>query len=77
MGDGSVRFIPGDIDPKLLLAMATRAGGEDFVADRSTRKPRWSIPPKKQGRRAEDRADTPADAEGRPEVAPAPREPKK
>jgi hypothetical protein len=33
MGDGSVRFIPGDIDPKLLLAMATRAGGEK-IADR-------------------------------------------
>jgi hypothetical protein len=28
MGDGSVRFIPGDIKPDLLLAMATRAGGE-------------------------------------------------
>jgi hypothetical protein len=28
MGDGSVRFIPADIDPKILLAMATRAGGE-------------------------------------------------
>jgi hypothetical protein len=33
MGDGSVRFIPGDIDPKHLLAMATPAGGEK-IADR-------------------------------------------
>jgi hypothetical protein len=32
MGDGSVRFIPGDIEPKLLLAMATRAGGEDIAS---------------------------------------------
>jgi hypothetical protein len=28
MGDGVVRWIPADIDPKVLLAMATRAGGE-------------------------------------------------
>ena len=34
MGDGSVRFIPGDIDPKVLLAMATRAGGEDLQRHR-------------------------------------------
>jgi hypothetical protein len=32
MGDGSVRFIPGDIKPDLLIAMATRAGGEDIAA---------------------------------------------
>ncbi len=34
MGDGSIRWIPGDIKKDLLLAMATRAGGETFVADR-------------------------------------------
>ena len=28
MGDGTVRWIPADIDPKTLLNMATRAGGE-------------------------------------------------
>ncbi|MBN9122544.1 MAG: DUF1559 domain-containing protein [Planctomycetes bacterium] len=28
MADGSVRFIPADIDPQVLLAMSTRAGGE-------------------------------------------------
>ncbi|MDB5311107.1 MAG: hypothetical protein JWO38_5309 [Gemmataceae bacterium] len=28
MGDGAVRWIPADIDPKILLAMVTRAGGE-------------------------------------------------
>ncbi len=28
MADGSIRFIPATIDPKILLAMATRAGGE-------------------------------------------------
>jgi len=31
MGDGSVRFIPADIDPKVLLAMSTRAGGETLT----------------------------------------------
>jgi hypothetical protein len=30
MGDGSVRFIPGDIKKEILLAMATRAGEEDL-----------------------------------------------
>jgi hypothetical protein len=34
MANGDVRFIPGDIKPDLLLAMATRAGGENFVASR-------------------------------------------
>lgn len=29
MGDGSVRFIPEDIDPKVLKAMATRAGDDN------------------------------------------------
>jgi len=31
MGDGSVRYIGGNIDPKVLLAMGTRAGGEDLT----------------------------------------------
>jgi hypothetical protein len=30
MADGSVRFIPATINPKVLLAMSTRAGGEDL-----------------------------------------------
>jgi hypothetical protein len=43
MGNGDVRWIPAKIDPKVLLAMATRAGGEplpdlDAVAPRVTGK---------------------------------------
>jgi len=39
MADGTVRWLPADIDPKTMLAMATRAGGEklpdlDTVAPR-------------------------------------------
>jgi len=42
MGDGAVRWIPAGIDPKVFLAMATRAGGEklpnlDEVAPRVDR----------------------------------------
>jgi hypothetical protein len=33
MGDGAVRWIPADIKPSDLLAMATRAGGEKLSAD--------------------------------------------
>jgi len=31
MADGSVRFIPADIDPKVLHALSTRAGGETIT----------------------------------------------
>src|SRR5205823_5481533 len=31
MGDGSVRFIPADIDPQVFLALSTRAGGETLT----------------------------------------------
>jgi hypothetical protein len=31
MGDGSVRFINGKISPSVLLAMGTRAGGENLA----------------------------------------------
>jgi hypothetical protein len=31
MANGDVRFIPGDIKPEVLLAMATRAGGENIA----------------------------------------------
>jgi hypothetical protein len=59
MGDGSVRFIPGDIKPDLLLAMATRAGGETFVKDRIDKEaPLVHSPGKKD---AELKASRPAD----------------
>ena len=42
MGDGTVRWLPADIDPKILLGMATRAGGET-LPDLDTVAPR--VPP--------------------------------
>jgi len=33
MGDGTIRWIPAKIDPKVFLAMATRAGGEQLPAN--------------------------------------------
>jgi hypothetical protein len=33
MGDGTIRWIPEKIDPKVFLAMATRAGGETLPAN--------------------------------------------
>ena len=71
MGDGSVRFIPGDIDPKVLLAMATRAGGED-LSDIDKHAPLESTSKKKD---AELRSDSPPVTKTEP--APEPREPKK
>jgi hypothetical protein len=60
MGDGTVRWIPADIDPKVLLAMATRAGGEtidnlDKVA------PKVEPPRKEEDEAAEAPALAPAD----------------
>ncbi len=67
MGDGIVRFIPKDIKPDLLLAMATRAGGETFVADRIEQEAPRVIPLKKKPK-AEPRAPA-----AKPELAPPPR----
>jgi hypothetical protein len=45
MGDGSVRFIPEDIDPKVLHALATRAGGDDKdLGDINTNAPKVEPP---------------------------------
>jgi hypothetical protein len=33
MGDGTILWIPANIDPKVFLAMATRAGGETLPAN--------------------------------------------
>ncbi len=71
MGDGSVRFIPGDIDPKILLAMATRAGGED-LSDIDKHAPLVSTPKNKD---AELRTSDSPPA-GKAETAPEPREKK-
>jgi hypothetical protein len=68
MADGSVRFVPFDIDPKVLLAMATRAGGDnDALADLDKVAPKMAPPePKKE--------DEPAPA---PKAEPKKDEPKK
>jgi hypothetical protein len=75
MADGTVRWLPADIDPKTMLAMATRAGGEK-LPDLDTVAPRV-LPP---GAKAEltaaapptPKSDAPVTTE-RP-VAPMPRE---
>ena len=59
MGDGSVRFIPGDIKPDLLIAMATRAGGEDIAARLDKEAPLIYSPNKPDKKKeAELKADT-------------------
>jgi len=83
MGDGSVRFIPGDIKPDLLLAMATRAGGESFVASRIDKEAPLVYSPNKK-KEAELKAERPSgDAKAtvltsarKPEAAPEPRDKK-
>jgi hypothetical protein len=76
MGDGSVRFIPADIKPDLLLAMATRAGGEAFVADRIDKETVLVFDPKKKPEpKPEPKEDEdPEPKAGSLEAAPAPRE---
>ena len=74
MGDGSVRWIPADIDPKVLLAMATRAGGEK-TEDLDTVAPRVDAPGAKTEVKTEAKASERPSATGGPvETAPAPRE---
>jgi hypothetical protein len=82
MGDGSVRFIPADIKPDLLLAMATRAGGESFVASRIDKEaPLVHSPGQKKkdtelkaGRPADDEKDKEATTTSRIDAAPGPRD---
>jgi hypothetical protein len=48
MGDGSVRFVPANINTKVLLSLATRAGGDGAdLGDLDTAAPRVDIQPKK------------------------------
>jgi hypothetical protein len=45
MGDGSVRFVPAGINPKVLLAMSTRAGGDAAdLGNLDNAAPRQDIP---------------------------------
>jgi hypothetical protein len=74
MADGRVRWLPGDIKPDLLLAMATRAGGED-IADRLDKEAPLVDPPKKAEPKPADPEPAPP-AAGPVEVAPEPREKK-
>jgi hypothetical protein len=70
MGDGSVRWIPGDINPKVLKAMATRAGGDGAdLADVDKSAPRLDRPQKPEPKR-----EPPPEPTGAVESAPAPRE---
>jgi flagellar basal body-associated protein FliL len=68
MGDGAVRWIPADIKPSDLLALATRAGGEKLSA------PLDSIAPRADGKTAELKTESPK-AET-PKEAPKPETPK-
>ena len=72
MGDGSTRFIRGNISPEVLKAMATRAGGEN-LADLDKEAPRVDQP-KKVEMKAEAKPATPKPIET---PAPKPADPKK
>jgi hypothetical protein len=69
MGDGSIRFIPANINKELLLAMATRAGGEKIVAERIDKEAPLISPPWKP----ESEVRTEPTTEEPAEPAPAPR----
>lgn len=75
MANGDVRFIPGDIDPKLLLAMATRAGGEDITGRLDKEAPLvLSVKKKEAAATSEPKAEPAPEAGATPrEAAPAPR----
>lgn len=58
MGDGTVRWIPADINPQLLLAMTTRAGGEQ-LPNLDTIAPRVELPVKEEPKTTPLPAPTP------------------
>jgi hypothetical protein len=62
MGDGSVRWIPADIDPKVMRALVTRAGGDNAdLADVDKLAPKVEAP-----KSAEPKAD-PTGPDAKPE----------
>lgn len=80
MGDGSVRFIPHDIDPKVLLALGTRAGGDaDALADLNKVAPKVEPPePKKDDKPEPPPAPKPEAKKDEPKKDPEPKkEPEK
>ncbi|AWM39747.1 hypothetical protein GobsT_18910 [Gemmata obscuriglobus] len=88
MGDGSVRFVPANVDKKVLLALGTRAGGDMAdLADVNTAAPLSALPkpagpvaPKPAPPAPENKTTTPPPAKtepkGSPDATPAPREKK-
>ncbi len=77
MGDGSVRFIPANIDPNVFKGLATRAGGEkladlDLLAER-VEDPKAKKPEPKPEPKPVEPEPKPT---GKLEAAPAPREKK-
>lgn len=81
MGDGAVRWLPADIDPKVFLAMATRAGGET-LPDLETFAPRVLAPGQQELKAEPKPADVkpadpkasnvkPAEAKDAPKASPA------
>jgi hypothetical protein len=77
MGDGSVRWVPGDINPKVLRAMATRAGADNAdLADVDRDAPRVEAPQKPKPKPEPKPEPPPEDKKpaGPAELAPPPRE---
>jgi hypothetical protein len=78
MGDGSVRFIPANINPKVLVAMGTRAGGES-LADVDSNAPVVPPPKPPEVKKPEEKKEPepkPKEPAVKPETAPEPREKK-
>ncbi|MDY3559765.1 DUF1559 domain-containing protein [Gemmata sp. JC673] len=88
MGDGSVRFVPANVNKKVLLALGTRAGGDMAdLADVNTAAPLSELPkptgpvaPKPAPPAPDNKATTPppvkTEPKGSPDATPAPREKK-
>ncbi len=73
MANGSVRFLPANINPKVLLAMSTRAGGEDIAAIIDREAPLVELSKKTDAEVKTEPMPSPMPSSA-PDVAPAPRE---